>query len=824
MQKKYISIFCILLSIFALMCTAEAVDVYVSNTGNDAAAGTAEAPVKNLARAYAILGTNGGTIYVQDAVTVTATKNNCFIEPVHSGNVTILGCTNDAALIFNNSGASHYHLRGTTKFSDLTITDNTPDGVIITADNHRLIMGKGLQMSSARTDVTYSGGHRYCGARISLVASYLNEQGNLTSGTAGGGSLEVNSGEYWSVSAWRGGAVTVPGGEVKMHFGSDVDTEEIWVRYLSPGLFGSLPDAPLTGEANTGAQYPAVSIVIRDGFGMASPYCVTQNAFSGQMTVNWILCSPILGIASAFAPKEFYPESDAEYSVNLYMNPSDANVAASAKRLTASLPETRVKSKPIDNVCVSQHQAYNYNPQKRICLNCGQNLCLHRTFQYIVTQASTCSVPGVKLQQCTDTCGEIIATLPLTLDPNNHAGHRIKTTYDPTRKRMAHRCSGCNALFSMMSGAPAADVYVGKSAGTPVSIDTIAAHYAASNVQAGSTPQCPFENFEDAMNCAAVAAKVHGQATVHILDDAYVPDNYTTPAHSGTIIITGGTLHFDEPRRYFKLYGNTTFEHLTFCSAYTEDSSSLIISARNYKLVMGEGIVMGNADTIPTEEGFPDCNSVKMYVFGGYIGPSNYTMNTDITIRSGDYWCIGGWNMNASTNDGASKITIGKTNPDDKLQVFYLTPFSRGDGYITQPAEGTIIVDGDLYVKRFYVTTINKATSNIEYVTNVVLKGNITGVNMEEVDLPFDIRGTNTPYPKTTVNVFTDERVISAVENAYVFLDNPWGTGMRDITLYRLNATVNGYSYTRYCAEKLFGHADSDGDNLCDECGYAMTE
>ena len=196
MQKKYISIFCILLSIFALMCTAEAVDVYVSNTGNDAAAGTAEAPVKNLARAYAILGTNGGTIYVQDAVTVTATKNDCFIEPVHSGNVTILGCTNDAALIFNNSGASHYHLRGTTKFSDLTITDNTPDGVIITADNHRLIMGKGLQMSSARTDVTYSGGHRYCGARISLVASYLNEQGNLTSGTAGGGSLEVNSGEW----------------------------------------------------------------------------------------------------------------------------------------------------------------------------------------------------------------------------------------------------------------------------------------------------------------------------------------------------------------------------------------------------------------------------------------------------------------------------------------------------------------------------------------------------------------------------------------------------------------------------------------------------
>ena len=75
MQKKYILIFGIILSIFTLMCTAAAADVYVSSAGSDTAAGTAEAPVESLARAYAVLGTGGGTIYVQDAVTVTSSEN-----------------------------------------------------------------------------------------------------------------------------------------------------------------------------------------------------------------------------------------------------------------------------------------------------------------------------------------------------------------------------------------------------------------------------------------------------------------------------------------------------------------------------------------------------------------------------------------------------------------------------------------------------------------------------------------------------------------------------------------------------------------------------
>ena len=272
---------------------------------------------------------------------------------------------------------------------------------------------------------------------------------------------------------------------------------------------------------------------------------------------------------------------------------------------------------------------------------------------------------------------------------------------------------------------------------------------------------------------------------------------------------------FREPPRRFYMNADVTFEDITFRT--NSATAGVVICAQNNKLVMGEGIVMGNVNTIPTEDSFPDCNCVKMYVVGGFEGRNDNVMNTDITIRSGDYWYVGGWNYNASTNDGVGKITIGKTNPDDKLQVFYLCPYSVGDGYITRQAESTVIVDGDLHVKRFYVTTMNKATTGIRYTTNVVLKGDITGLNKDMPSLQYDVYGCPSPFPYTVINVYTDTRVATAVDDSDVFCITEG-----DISLRRLGATVNEYDYTQYCTEHLGGHIDSDTDTLCDECGYNM--
>lgn len=52
MQRKFKFALCIFLAIVALLCTASAVDIYVSADGDDTAAGTADAPVATLTQAY----------------------------------------------------------------------------------------------------------------------------------------------------------------------------------------------------------------------------------------------------------------------------------------------------------------------------------------------------------------------------------------------------------------------------------------------------------------------------------------------------------------------------------------------------------------------------------------------------------------------------------------------------------------------------------------------------------------------------------------------------------------------------------------------------
>ena len=475
----------------------------------------------------------------------------------------------------------------------------------------------------------------------------------------------------------------------------------------------------------------------------------------------------------------------------------------------------------ITNFCTVQGHAIRTMPDgRKICGLCGYEQCRHRTSADVVTIPATCKTPGEKRLQCTDLCkGYLSDPVTLPIDADHHAPYAIRTSYDPRYERYAFRCAGCLTLFSMQYGVPRTDVYVGANAEGAVTITDMAT-LTDSQFGALGTAELPFANFADAMNYAAVAAKQHGNATVHILDDAYVPSNYDTPTFTGTVTVTGGTLHFDGGRRYFLLIGNMTFEHLTFRS--NSDVDSVILAARNYRLVMGEGLIMGNDAAIPTEDGFAPCNSIKMYVIGGFIGPSEYQMNTNITIRSGDYWFVGGWNMNANTNNGKASVTLGKTNPDDTLKIFFLTPYSRGKGYITQRAEATVVVDGEVTVKRFYVTTLNAATQNVDYVTDVVLMGDIIGLNAAMPELQFDLRGCPEPFPQTVVNVYVDHRVPTAVADSYVFFGHPDGTFARDNALDRLDATVNAYSLGDFCTAKRGGHQDADTDGICDLCGSAQ--
>lgn len=884
MQRKFKFALCIFLAIVALLCTASAVDIYVSADGDDTAAGTADAPVATLTQAYTLLGTDGGTVLLADTVPVTATSGDCYIEPTHRAKITVTSAP-DANGALDLTGIEHFHFSGETEWNSIGIVANE---VVLTADNNIVTMGQGLTVSSPSSNTEYRGGHRFCGAKLHLAA-YAPCDTVDRSITTADGRLNVYSGEYRSISAWYGGGVTLAGGKTKIRFGESTGDGTVWVCRLCPGLIGTQPDAVLSLTKQT-----TVEMIVLDSINAVETYRTTQHTLDGNLYVRWLLRDSIQGDATAVTAWDAAFAEDATCTIIVYASECEAAANASAALLLRNTPSigtytlralanyshaheiytafdgrilcrlceyeqcrhrtiTIVETTPADerndaiyttyctDVCgqilsrahgtaADPHDLQTLPDGRIVCTVCTYEQCRHLMQEYKILTTPTCTTMGQKRLKCTDICGRYLANAEsIASNPNCHTGNYIKTTYDPARNRMAHRCSGCNVLFIMQSGQPAETVYVGSSTGTPIDIDNIAEHYAESLIPVGSSPLYPFTNFEDAMYYAAKAAAIRGSATVCILDDAYVPASYCTPYTSGTTTITGGTLHFDTNTRYFKMYGDIVFEHIVFKTDPPEENSSgnLVIMSRNYRLVMGEGIVMGNENTVNTEYGFPPCNGVKMYVIGGFVNPENVTMNTNITIRSGDYWYVGGWNMGTSAVNGTSHITVGKTDSNDKLQIFYLCPFSHGNGCITESAESTMVFDGEASIKRLYVTTLNQASLDIDYVANIVLRGDIKGYNNENDSLQYDIRGTadNDGFPKTIINLYTDARVATAVDDSYVFLGrkNPH-FAPPDSTLRRISANVNAYSYEDYCQTKLGGHDQSGEGGSCSKCGYVAPQ
>ena len=156
MQRKFKFALCIFLAIVALLCTASAVDIYVSADGDDTAAGTADAPVATLTQAYTLLGTDGGTVLLADTVPVTATSGDCYIEPTHSAKITVTSAP-DANGALNLTGIEHFHFSGETEWNSIGISANE---VVLTADNNIVTMGQGLTVSSPSSDTEYRSGHR----------------------------------------------------------------------------------------------------------------------------------------------------------------------------------------------------------------------------------------------------------------------------------------------------------------------------------------------------------------------------------------------------------------------------------------------------------------------------------------------------------------------------------------------------------------------------------------------------------------------------------------------------------------------------------------
>ena len=227
-MKKYLLIFCMLL---VLTVTASAATVYVSDggTGNGA---SASAPLGSLTDAYTTLGDDGGEIVLCGTVTVPLHKGDttrtAFVEPAHTGKITVRGETASTVLLF--ASPYEYHMSGETEFKNMTISSGDyVKGISICARGHHLTMGEGLTMHSTGvvSGTTQVGSKVYLSGGCipnATVDGYLNCANHLT----------VKSGTYWGIIGFNRGLNVATAGSSTIEVGGDVAT-----HYLIAGSSGT---------------------------------------------------------------------------------------------------------------------------------------------------------------------------------------------------------------------------------------------------------------------------------------------------------------------------------------------------------------------------------------------------------------------------------------------------------------------------------------------------------------------------------------------------------------------------------------------------------
>jgi len=408
---------------------------------------------------------------------------------------------------------------------------------------------------------------------------------------------------------------------------------------------------------------------------------------------------------------------------------------------------------------VSLTEAHNF--VDGVCDKCGAEdvPCTHENKYEVVETVATCTTAGNKYEFCPDCNIKVSADVEIAIDATNHSDNALTMAY--ANGAVTYTCE-CGAVV-YTDNALLDTVYVSEEG-----LELVG------NITAIGTESAPFKNFTDAMQYAAYCGK---DVTINILDSATTPASYVTPAFDSTVTVTGGKFM---PNNRFVMNGEFVFEHIEIAPTAT-----LVMAAKEHKLVMGEGIVMSGSG---------------IYLVGGYENSTCLNSDipaagfaTDITLRSGTYHAVGGGNRYLSgAYSGTINITIGKTNPNDTLEItstFATASLSSegGDG-----VNATIIIDGTVDNINSFCPVTHASSASGRFDIDIVVKGAATTDAGKLI-----YRGSD-----YTVNVYADERVAGAEEFAAVVV-----------------GADNVQPYKRYCIKINGAHPDENEDTICDNCG-----
>lgn len=148
----FLLILCWTIPVFAADEEDAARTVYVSDAGDDGAAGTYEAPVKTMAKAYALLGTDGGRVILAGDLTVSGEYRALCEEGRTVGAVTITA-EGDATLTVTDQGI---WFPGDTTIEQIHLhfTYGSFYGLLV-ANCHRFEIGDGVEVTIADSAYGY---------------------------------------------------------------------------------------------------------------------------------------------------------------------------------------------------------------------------------------------------------------------------------------------------------------------------------------------------------------------------------------------------------------------------------------------------------------------------------------------------------------------------------------------------------------------------------------------------------------------------------------------------------------------------------------------
>ncbi len=210
---------------------------------------------------------------------------------------------------------------------------------------------------------------------------------------------------------------------------------------------------------------------------------------------------------------------------------------------------------------------------------------------------------------------------------------------------------------------------------------------------------------------------------------------FVEPAHDGKVTVRGAddsaTLLFASVYEYH-MSGDTEFRDMIISSGAR--TSGLNFCARGHHLTMGEGLTMHSTGVVSgtTQVG------TKVYLHGGCIPGATvagYTnCNNHLTVKSGTYWAIVGFNRNIDiVTAGTLKLEIG-----GDVHTHYLITGSSGEASFVYPTHVEVTVIGDLSVSQQF--SLGNQHRDVEHFA----------VDLTIEDGYVDFTGTYSDYNKRT--------------------------------------------------------------------------